>query len=365
MKRKSEILLLLVSCFVGITLLEGFFTVLQRTDRTYPAVLYHTDQSDVKLMCYDDEFRSSADWDLRRENPFKWLDYGMNTDADPTLEGVAPLKVPHAVEMKLNEAGFRERSLAQLTASDAEITMILGDSFGAGQGVRQSDRLSEVLERRLNGDLSSGRHIVANFCKLGYNIKSVSETLERHLGSFPRVERVIYLFVLNDATRDARGQEMGQSIDDFIHLRTNLLVASAGGTLFDRSAAVTWTRERLARKRLGERTIEWYNYMYTNNPGWRSTKTTLGRMQRRCQKAGSEFIIVLFPLFIELSDYPLRSAHGALAEFSTSAGIPFLDLLELFEGRDERTYWVHPRDFHPNHRAHREVADYLYERIDW
>ena len=366
MTRRPEVLLLLLSLLFCVLILELVFCSWQEEQKTYPAVYYHTEDERVKIMGYDDGFSSSADHDLRRVNPYSELSYGMNSDEDPALEGLDPLLVPHVVEMKLNEAGFRERSLSELVrCTGCEVTLVVGDSFGAGQGVRQKDRLTEVLENRLNTGSPSRRQLLVNFCMLGYNIRSIAETLERHLHSFPQVRRVIYLYNLNDAAHDARALEMSQSIDDFMHYRGNLLAESVDDSIISHSHAMRWILQRLARKRITDRTIEWYNYMYTDNFGWRATKKRLDQMRLQCEQEDSEFIIVLFPMLFELDDYPLRDAHVALETYAREAGIPFVDLLELFEGRDERDYWVHPRDHHPNHRAHAEAAGYLYETIDW
>jgi hypothetical protein len=61
----------------------------------------------------------------------------------------------------------------------------------------------------------------------------------------------------------------------------------------------------------------------------------------------------------------LNFSFRASSNYSKAAGIPFIDLLEVFEGSDEEDYWVHPRDFHPNHQAHGEAAGFLFDRIDW
>jgi len=365
-KRKPDILLLVTSALCCALALELFFYLWQQGPRTYPAVMYLTEDPSTNVLCYDKEFRSTADWDLRQQNhPYRELRYEMNMDKDPQLEGLDPLHVPFAVELKMNEAGFRERDLSALANADSsEITLVIGDSFGAGQGVRLQDRMTEILERTLNDSLE--RHqLIVNLSKRGYNNKMVTQTLTQHLGTFPQARRVVYLYNLNDATLDARGVKLSQAIDDFMHLRVNLLAASVKGSIFSHSHAARWVLQRLARRKIASRTIEWYNHMYTDNPGWRKTKKRLDQMVRLCADHDSEFIIVLFPMFFDLKDYPLRAAHAAVGDYARAAGVDFVDLLELFEGRDERDYWVHPRDFHPNDRAHEEVARYLHETLNW
>lgn len=366
MRRRPETLLLFASCVFCVVALEVLFYFLEVRQKTYPSVVYHTEKDRVKLMCYDEEFRSSADWDLRGNHPYSMLRYGSNTDNDPTLEGLDPLLVPHAVEIEFNEVGFRERSMQQLVADDSsEVTLFVGDSFGAGQGVRRADRLTERLEQRLNAVPGSDPHLLVNFCMMGYNIGLASQTLEQNLVSFARLRRVVYIFTLNDPMRDQQAHQMSQSINDFMHLRDNLLSETVDGTIIGRSNTGRWVAKRLARRRLSQQTIQWYNYMFSDNTGWRATTARLDQMRDQCRQVDAEFIIVLFPLLLDLDNYPLREAHVALGNYSKAAGIPFIDLLEVFEGSDEEDYWVHPRDFHPNHQAHGEAAGFLFDRIDW
>ena len=364
MSRKSRFLLLAASCLFCVLATEAFFYFLAKQQRTYPAVWYHTGEEHTRLLCYDSEFLGVADWDLRLEQPYPELAYAANTDGDPSLAGLDPLRVPHAIEVRVNGAGFRERPLQHFTSTrGSRTTLVLGDSFGAGQGVRVRDRLTELLETRLRAGGSD--HQLANFCMMGFNIRSVSRTLNRYMDDFPGLERVVYLFTLNDPVGDRRALEMYQEIDDLMHLRTNLLSRRVDDFLVGRSHAAQWVGARIARKQISARTVERYNYLFGDNAGWKQTKDLLERMKRRCDRRGCEFVIVLFPLLYELAEYPFAAAHAAVREFAQEADIRFVDLLERFEGEDETGYWVHPRDFHPNHRAHRAAAEHLYDAIDW
>ena len=71
------------------------------------------------------------------------------------------------------------------------------------------------------------------------------------------------------------------------------------------------------------------------------------------------------PAFLQLADYPLKDIHDRLGAFAVEEGIQWIDLQPLFAGKNERDYWVHPCDFHPNTYAHREAANFLYDAVDW
>ena len=57
--------------------------------------------------------------------------------------------------------------------------------------------------------------------------------------------------------------------------------------------------------------------------------------------------------------------HETLARSARQDGIEMVDLLEAFQGQSAEAFWVHPRDFHPNHEAHARAADFLLRRIAW
>ena len=63
------------------------------------------------------------------------------------------------------------------------------------------------------------------------------------------------------------------------------------------------------------------------------------------------------------SAYPFRDVHEAVSAAARREGIPVVDLLPAFAGADPPSLWVSRGDAHPNARAHRIIADALYEEI--
>lgn len=341
--------------------------------QVYPGILFHTDEANIKLWCYDEHFIGVADYDLRAEHPFTRLSYLGNVDNDPAYTDVESIQVPKAVEVALNGEGFRERAFDQLEKRVAAtaVTLVIGDSFGFGQGVRLEDRFTEILQRRLNGT-DTGRqareareHTLINVCVPGNNVERISKGLARFLPRFSP-ERVIYAYTLNDPKRSIRVHEMEQSIYDFMHLRENQLneILPFGATSVD-SRLLRWVATRVARQRLAEATVDWYHQLYAPNAGWRMTQKKLREMHEVCRDAGAPMTLVVFPLFHGLADYPFAAIHEEIASFARDSGISHVDLLPAFAGGDERTYWVHPKDFHPNHLGHRVAAERLLTAIDW
>ena len=365
----GNIALALCSTAICLLAIEVLFLFISQAEKIYPGVMYQTEEPSVKLWCYDRHFNSVADWDLRLNHPYAELTYLNNVDQDSTIADLPPEKVPHAVEIALNEFGFRERPVAELkeAARDAHLTLVIGDSFGFGQGVRVEDRFSDILERTLNENVSEkGKHLLINTCVPGFNIAKVSQVLNKYFDRFGAVERVIYAYTLNDPSRSRLTYAMEQSIYDFMHLRENQLLESLPPLLGSlNSRALRFFAARLARQRLSHDTVEWYKMLYEKNAGWMATQKKLDQMATFCRTNSSAMSLIVFPLFHDLEDYPFAEIHRTLALSCRRIDLHHVDLLPVFAGKDERDYWVHPRDFHPNHRAHREAAEFLSTAIPW
>jgi len=198
------------------------------------------------------------------------------------------------------------------------------------------------------------------------NIGRILLVIRQSVGLLNNVRRVIYSYTLNDPIKDERTRKTQKMINDFMHFRTHLFSESLR-PLLDRwkSPTIHWFLERMAKKEVAKETIEWDRQMYTNNAGWEQTKDRLIAIHRFCAARNIELTLVVFPLFYNLEDYPLVEVHRILGQFARQNGINYFDLLEIFRDKNEREYWVHPRDFHPNGRTHREAADFLYSAISW
>ena len=359
----GKLLLAVASLAISALVLEVSFWLCARSERIYPLVYYATSDPRIDLWCYDEHFAGTPDWDLRRAHPYGKLTYLDNANHDSTLANLSPLKVPNAIEMRRNEEQLRERPMAEFDAQTAKIVLVIGDSFGFGQGVRVAERFSNVLESRLKRERPAERYQMFNACVPGMNIKRIAKTMERYVEYFARVERVVYAFTLNDPFRSGRLLEMERELADFMHSRPK---AEAARFMAGRNSyALRWFAARLQRKQVASDTIEWYRQLYKNNMGWTLTQQLLGRMQKSCADKGIKFSVVVFPVFYQLEAYPLTEVHETLGTFAQHEGIHCVDLLAQFAGKDERNYWVHPTDFHPNSRAHREAGAFLYDAIPW
>lgn len=86
---------------------------------------------------------------------------------------------------------------------------------------------------------------------------------------------------------------------------------------------------------------------------------------RDCKRAAEErdvvYCMVLFPWLFQLQDYPLADVHVRMRDFADRLDVPYLDLLEVFEGRDSKPLCVNPVNEHPSPTAHGIAAERIAE----
>lgn len=337
--------------------LEIAVRVWDRLSRVYPLTYYDTEDPAVTLWCYDEGFRGIVDHDLRTATPYRSIRYHGTEGLGPGLEGVSHLEVPMAVEVRLNANGFRERPFEVLERLRS-LTLVVGDSFCFGQGVRVADRLTERLESR-------GAGTFANLCRASANLEEIAGILESGLDALPNAAAVVYVYNLNDPVRDESVEASQPYIDDFMHLRGYNVIRMLPPRfrILGRSALLRWGLRRVYGSRVHAETETWYRRLYEDGPGWEASAAILRRMNETCRRRGIPFEMVIFPVLHDLDRYPFRAVHAKIADFGASSGFPVVDLLPAFEGRNEEDLQVHPTDFHPNHLGHEVAARFLSARL--
>ena len=152
----GKLLLVVASLAVTALVIEVSFWLFARSEQIYPLVYYETVDPNLDLWCYDEHFAGTPDWDLRRAHPYGKLTYLGNANNDSTLANLLPFKVPNAIEMRRNEEQLRERPMAEFDEQNAKIVLVIGDSFGFGQGIRVAERFFEYLGDSIESRAPSG-----------------------------------------------------------------------------------------------------------------------------------------------------------------------------------------------------------------
>jgi hypothetical protein len=268
------------------------------------------------------------------------------------------------IEHPTNSLGFRGPEFAARKPADALRIAFVGDSFTFGEGVRFEDtfpeRAAAALTRRCGTPVES-----LNFGVGGFNTTLERLLLERRvLGFEPDV--VVLGYVLNDAEPPQfRRVASGIARLERAELAKGAAEARppAGGVW--RLRLARWVWKALAGRARTERTIAWYRALFApDEPGWVESRQALLEMAELCRRADVRFVVLCFPILVELDgDYPFAAIHAQVGRVAEDAGALFVDLLPTFRGSSAPELWVHPTDQHPNDRAHALAAERLVEAL--
>ena len=344
------------SVLVVLAIVEGVLRLVGFAPEHHLATRRIVDAGWTRLLdCYPSNPRGYFEIDLR--DPEEYDRYF--SIAPLRFESIARWH-PWAVSFQYNDLRFREVPPAPKAEGVYRIAVV-GDSFTEGQGVKEIQTASRVLEALLE-DEAPGRFEVRNCGRRGLDLPELFEGFEAALEYEP--DLVVYALVINDAVRPPEFQARQSYINDWILDRERLPdeddAASPGrlrSRLWDLLAA------RVSAWRVGRETTRWYLDMWSDegNPeGWRQTRELIREMERRVNRQGGRFAVAIWPLFVGLEGpYPFAPVHETIGRFCQGAGIPVLDLLPVFEGRRSSDLWVHPVDRHPNEVAQALAAEAL------
>ncbi|UCE61633.1 MAG: SGNH/GDSL hydrolase family protein, partial [Phycisphaerales bacterium] len=85
-------------------------------------------------------------------------------------------------------------------------------------------------------------------------------------------------------------------------------------------------------------------------------KAEVRACRRAVEEGGAAYSLILFPVLAELDNYPFGEVHEAVRLFALEEELPYLDLLDVFAGRDAVELRVSIANEHPNPEGHRIAA---------
>lgn len=266
--------------------------------------------------------------------------------------------------------------------------LAVGDSFTWGLGVKLRDswplKLSELMSAASASDASGKPKpiVVSNRGEIGFDVAAVRETyLQATQNITPDI--CVYGYCLNDPmdgasnrtpmvqTRKKAADMDTGNIYDGINIRTanlkRLQRESFGAELRQYSKLLDFALSKWEWRQIHQSVVASHLDLYDPNKnadGLRITFNFIAEMNRRQREAGKQFLIVIFPMFVDIDgDYPFAKIHEQLAQHCRQANIDYLDLLPIYRSKKTADLWVHPVDQHPNEIAHRMAADAIREKI--
>ena len=249
---------------------------------------------------------------------------------------------------RTNSLGFRSPETTRERPDGVFRILGVGDSFTFGTGVRQEHTFLARLDERLAQADGPERYEVLNLGVMGYNTPQEMALLE-HVGPDLDAQLVIVCLFLNDM--EGGGTHALFNVDA---KRSRLARHSK---LADR---VAWMLQR--KRQIADLTASYHASFATDSAGWLLAQRLLVETRARLEARETKLVLMIFPVLWDLGEsYPFKAVHGTVSEFARENGIPFLDLLPAFEGRNGPELWVHPTNQHPNEEGHAIAGDALYD----
>jgi hypothetical protein len=126
-----------------------------------------------------------------------------------------------------------------------------------------------------------------------------------------------------------------------------------------RSAIVRALLRAYSTRRITHETIRFYNDAQNPalNYGLIDTFDKITGMRDKARAKGIDFVVLVYPMMLDMHNYPLAPAHWNLADLARKKGIALHDMLPAFERHAGENITVHPIDMHPNGTAQKIAAE--------
>jgi lysophospholipase L1-like esterase len=254
-----------------------------------------------------------------------------------------------------NTLGFREREIGPKSPDRYRIA-IVGDSFTWGQGIEESERYSNLLQRYLGPGYE-----VLNFGVPGNNLPEHGQVLEQTLPVSP--DFVLLQLYVNDWEMPEMDRPNADpllpwpTLDAWL-LRNSVLydMTNRAWEQFEAAAGLVESYPHYMERNLRD----------PNSPNAREADRLLRGFFERARRAGVAAGAVFFPNPGYLAkDYPFDYLHERVQATCVEEHVPCLDLRAPFAAtfRVPQLMWVSRFDQHPNARANRKAAQEIAARF--
>jgi hypothetical protein len=276
------------------------------------------------------------------EGAFRLL--GIEADPIPRLQYFSAA----GAEDSGNALGVRE-PWEELDPSDPRLRVaFLGDSITYGESVEREQTFCRLVEGLLSPHCPGGVMTI-NMGEPGTNPTGQAERYETLRWSIqPNV--LVHVLYPDDlegvATRE---------------LLMKIRLMRDGEFWFGRYSHLFRYVERRIRNGMVAR--ETIHYMRggadakARQEAWDGLEEGVRQVKRMVEAHQGRYVIVFHPWLFALDDYPLADEHRMLGEFARDQGLPYLNLLEAYAGRDADDLRISGENDRPNPAAHKLAAD--------
>lgn len=254
---------------------------------------------------------------------------------------------------------FKQAGYSLTGASDGCANVaVVGDSFAQGAGVQEDDRYAARLERALNTHPELPCIRVNCFAMAGTSTYQQLPLLRQALQGHPAV--VILGICLNDTEDWTQPGELTDWREAWLPGKPT----ATGAWLARHSALCAMVQEKTDAVRMQKGRKAYFEHLYrADYSGWMRFAASIPLFKEECDMAHSRLATVIFPLLSDSFDpgaYPFEEQHKTIRRVMAASGVPCLDLLEAFRGKDPARMTAIPGiDPHPSEIAHRIATDQL------
>jgi len=285
-------------------------------------------------------------WDLYDQRPADW--------GQPSVEGVFVktndfLGKKHApnvefmfkkAKMSTNQWGMRDKHYELRKPKNTIRIALLGASHVIGTGVNDDETFEAILEKLLNREFGGEPHIeILNFAYNGRTVIRQVALLEKKVMAF-QPDIVFYVGHKNDDRR------VSTSLARLIRSGTDVPYAGLRSIIKQADINKDWDSETMKRRAypFGNDILNW----------------AYQRLVKSCLEQGVLPVYIFLPMTYERLKENDTHLDISIAK---SAGFSVLNLREVYNKHDQETLYVAKWDKHPNAKAHRLIATYLFDTM--
>ncbi len=255
----------------------------------------------------------------------------------------------------INQLGYRDVDYPEDTLKSHPLMMVVGDSFIAGQGIKNyQDRLSNRLQTKLGQDW-----IVLNIAQVGW---STTEEYQAII-SYPEPPAVIILAYFIDDIRAAANRSKVPDKFSFTELvqppPNNLF-----GWLIKHSYLANfyyWEWYRYHNRQPEDIYWQRLRYFYGDGEAWQVHQQELRTLVNYTRQHNIKLLPIIFPNLISLElSRPIIDKVSTLFQ---TLGVPALDLSPYFQHHSPAELVVNKTDAHPNEQVNAAVAEMVFAEI--
>ena len=249
----------------------------------------------------------------------------------------------------INSLGMRDREYTVERGPDTFRIALIGSSHDAGSGVKDDETYENVVEDRLNRELSprtGKKYEILNFSAGGYNPTNKVAMIEQRIYEF-RPDLILYV---------AYRLEFDWTFNSLPHL-------AKYGLLDQFPPLQSALRRANIRLEPGAPLPEKIVLDTKLKPFAEDVLRSL--LERFRDGAVARGVRPALILLETADDSPVRSREfDRVADLVRSLNLPLLDLQGSFAGvEDRKSLWIAPWDSHSNAQGHRLLADRLYSLL--